>query len=1107
MHTAIQQTVDGINSANKLAASAEDERQSHDVPLIGCSFSTPISSSMSVRDAYQLFVSLETPYRFMHPDEHARFLASLPTLSSPSSNTDSGGVLHALASLLLLVVPACTRLDSLLSTSYFPAFCETPLFTQLPSYQTLIEIEQHHRYLSPQQYLVLRSRQLLDQSPASLLLSSPKSAAGMDALTSFAKSVYTFVDESHKQSDVHKVEEFRDDLVPDGLVDDEEDTVVGVEQMDQLTVSHATHLPVHLVSEKLHLASLPLSKPLDATMATATDAVKESPVPPVSAVGDVDGVLPRPVLLADAIVLNDLQWKVEYECHPFLDSVNILRRTTPVLLANSTTSTCAPSSTAPLFDPLPSSTPELSYVTNEQALQAELAVSASSSASLLSLLGGSESSSVATCRTDVHSSYPTAVELPAHLLSLCFPLPSEPSSSLSNACESSSAAAVDEFGFPVETASDATEGVQLFPVQATDELGNILYGYVLQLVAAEEEEQESSESMQSTTESTSTSTTISSSTSRDDSDTEKLNRLSSRDSSDSTPAAYTGPPSPVNTSHSIALTRNDSSSFPSTPIDLATDGLTMPSIAPGSRLSSEFLANLQFVVTPPIEDRTLSNDEIERKEQRVRFQFDAEEAGTEVDRVDGSKLEMAGMWVNEPRTQLSLRPSLAVSTDADMELPSSAVKRILEVSPLIVRDRSSEQLRLETEDRDAAVQPVKVKRVMVQYAICLLSRRPLYTQLRALLLTLPVTAGLMSLVSSPTWRALLGLTQPSAVPSSLIVSPSSSAASAPALLPALDLSLDPLFSFVRPALLLRLVESVALERRVVLTSSSISLLHLVSRGVLALLHPFTWQHTCVPVLLPAQFDLLSASSPCLLGVHSSQLPAAMLMVQKSEAATLVVDIDSDDVLRDDNDITTDTECRGFPQSVRDALLSTMRRLYRSQGEPDHGQAVSRAADNSETTSHRLRVAFVKAWCQLLSSYRSFVLHVYHPTTPSVLFDRSAFLRYKPSTFTGFLSQLTASSAFQAFVNQRCTPVGLTPVTSSAFDCFGCVLSGERPAWQQVEREQRLMAGTGRLCVARMGVVAVGEASIVAECDDGLMDGAMDGEVDGAGEVASVLLQH
>ena len=1072
MYSAIHMAVDAINRVGESAAFT-DERQTHEVALIGSSFSTPISSSLSARETYRLFVSLETPYRFLHPEEHASFLGSLPSHPSPPSSIDAtrSELTSALASLLLLVIPACTKLDSSLSTTYFPAFCESSAFAQLPPYHTLLDMERHQRYSSPQHILSLRSHQLLDSSPVSLFSSSTP-ANKPDVLTSFVKSVYAVVD---KQPDVHKVEEFID-LVPDGLVDDD-DTALD-QNMEPLTVSHATVLPDSLVGEK-QLSSLPPSKRLESVAsATAMEAARDCATVP-RAVADLDAALPRPVLLSEAVVLNELQWKVEDDRHPFLDSVNILRRVTVVPSATAATSTCFSSIPAPLFDPLPSSLPELSYVTNEQALQAEQAVSAPDASSLLCMLGKADpSSSAASSRVEVHSCYPTSINDPTHLTSLCFPLPPETRSLRVIT------AAVDEFGFPSPDAAAAMEGVQLFPVYTADEQGSALYGYVLQMTATEEEEEEQSEQP------TAVSTANSSGDSGGQCSVSRPTR--SRDSSASTPAALTsGPPSPVNSSPSIALTRMDSSSFPSTPIELS-----MPD-GPGSRLSSAFLANLQFVVTPPIEERTLSNGEVERKEQRVRFQFQQRE-GEDDSELDGgsgsgsgssaSKLDMEGRWVDEPRTQVSNRPSLLVSTDEDMALPSSAVKRILEVSPLIMRNRSSQQQLLEPpEDCDSSVKAVRMRRVLVQYAVCVLSRLPFHTQLRQLLLTLPTNASVLALTSSSAYRSLLVLTQPGAAPPCPSVPTTSSAVRA-ASLPALDFSLDALFSFLRPSLLLRLVESVILERRLVLASSSLGLLHLASRGVLALLYPLTWQHRCVPVLLPAQFSLLSSLPSCLLGIHSSHLPAAMAAVQRSGHATLVVDLDSDSVLLDDTDLATEVECDGIPPCIREALLLTMRRQYRAHGETDHGHVTSRS-DNSEPTSHLLRVAFVKAWCQLLSSYRSFTLHSYHPTSPSVLFDRTAFLRHKPPALTPFLSVITASSAFLAFLSQRCTPLGLAPVDCTAFDRLESVLSGERLGWQQVERER---LDESVRCVGRVGVARVGEASVVADESSLMKQGEQDG---------------
>ncbi|CAB1347397.1 unnamed protein product [Coregonus sp. 'balchen'] len=81
-----------------------------------------------------------------------------------------------------------------------------------------------------------------------------------------------------------------------------------------------------------------------------------------------------------------------------------------------------------------------------------------------------------------------------------------------------------------------------------------------------------------------------------------------------------------------------------------------------------------------------------------------------------------------------------------------------------------------------------------------------------------------------------------------------------------------LFSCLSLRLLLRVFGSLLLERRVIFTADKLSTLSQCCHAVVALLYPFTWQHTYIPVLPPAMLDIVCTPTPFIVGLLSSSLP-------------------------------------------------------------------------------------------------------------------------------------------------------------------------------------------------------------------------------------------
>ncbi|XP_041270921.1 DENN domain-containing protein 2B isoform X2 [Onychostruthus taczanowskii] len=72
--------------------------------------------------------------------------------------------------------------------------------------------------------------------------------------------------------------------------------------------------------------------------------------------------------------------------------------------------------------------------------------------------------------------------------------------------------------------------------------------------------------------------------------------------------------------------------------------------------------------------------------------------------------------------------------------------------------------------------------------------------------------------------------------------------------------------------IIRIFASLLLERRVIFVADKLSTLSSCSHAVVALLYPFSWQHTFIPVLPSSMIDIVCCPTPFLVGLLSSSLP-------------------------------------------------------------------------------------------------------------------------------------------------------------------------------------------------------------------------------------------
>ncbi|CAK6949837.1 DENN domain-containing protein 2A-like [Scomber scombrus] len=169
-----------------------------------------------------------------------------------------------------------------------------------------------------------------------------------------------------------------------------------------------------------------------------------------------------------------------------------------------------------------------------------------------------------------------------------------------------------------------------------------------------------------------------------------------------------------------------------------------------------------------------------------------------------------------------------------------------------------------------------------------------------------------------------------------------------------------LFSCLSLRLLLRVFASLLLERRVIFTADNLSTLSQCCHAVVALLYPFVWQHTYIPVLPSAMLDIVCTPTPFFVGLLSSELPQ---LTELPLEEVLVVDLGNSRFLRqlDDEDSILPSKL----QSALENILERRRELANDRG-----------GDTPMDSGHLGTVvseAFVRFFVELVGHYPLFII--------------------------------------------------------------------------------------------------------------------------------------
>uniref|UniRef100_A0A7N8XVR5 DENN domain containing 2A n=1 Tax=Mastacembelus armatus TaxID=205130 RepID=A0A7N8XVR5_9TELE len=227
-----------------------------------------------------------------------------------------------------------------------------------------------------------------------------------------------------------------------------------------------------------------------------------------------------------------------------------------------------------------------------------------------------------------------------------------------------------------------------------------------------------------------------------------------------------------------------------------------------------------------------------------------------------------------------------------------------------------------------------------------------------------------------------------------------------------------LFSSLSLRLLLRVFASLLLERRVIFTADKLSTLSQCCHAVVALLYPFTWQHTYIPVLPPSMLDIVCTPTPFIVGLLSSSLPRLKdLPIEE----VLVVDLGNSRFLRQ-----LDDEDSILPHKLQAALehvLDKRKELACEKGD---------LPNDSSSLSTVVSEAFVRFFVEMVGHYSLFMggadrddESVSSPTLPSPSssssssLQREAFRKAVTSkSLRRFLEVFMETQMFTGFIQER-----------------------------------------------------------------------------------------
>ncbi|NXG49197.1 DEN2A protein, partial [Psilopogon haemacephalus] len=217
---------------------------------------------------------------------------------------------------------------------------------------------------------------------------------------------------------------------------------------------------------------------------------------------------------------------------------------------------------------------------------------------------------------------------------------------------------------------------------------------------------------------------------------------------------------------------------------------------------------------------------------------------------------------------------------------------------------------------------------------------------------------------------------------------------------------ESLFTSLSVRHLSRVFASLLLERRVIFIADKLSTLSKCCHATVALLYPFTWQHTYIPVLPPSMIDIVCSPTPFLIGLLSSSLPR---LKELPVEEVLVVDLVNNRFLRQMED--EDSILPRKLQAALEHILEQRNELASGTEEgPVHGK------QESSPLNEVVSEAFVRFFVEIVGHYSLFLV----PTEREErTLQREAFRKSVSSkSLRHFLEVFMETQMFGGFIQER-----------------------------------------------------------------------------------------
>nr|XP_045016648.1 DENN domain-containing protein 2A isoform X2 [Jaculus jaculus] len=217
---------------------------------------------------------------------------------------------------------------------------------------------------------------------------------------------------------------------------------------------------------------------------------------------------------------------------------------------------------------------------------------------------------------------------------------------------------------------------------------------------------------------------------------------------------------------------------------------------------------------------------------------------------------------------------------------------------------------------------------------------------------------------------------------------------------------ESLFSSLSVRHLLCVFASLLLERRVIFIADKLSTLSKCCHAMVALIYPFTWQHTYIPVLPPAMIDIVCSPTPFLIGLLSSSLP---LLRELPLEEVLVVDLINNRFLRQMED-----EDSILPRKLQVALEHILEQRNELACDPDGGPLECMHGPECSPLNEVVSEAFVRFFVEIVGHYSLFLT-----SGEERSLQREAFRKAVSSkSLRRFLEVFMETQTFRGFIQER-----------------------------------------------------------------------------------------